>query len=237
MKRGRTALGLIVAALCACGGTAPAHAQTATAVPLWRPWRPVVSLGGGWLGSDGLGRVSAETRAATPGTTTPPASTLFRTDSRLGGAPRVDLGVIVPVTPRLGLEVAGTVARPTLRTEIQGDIENAPATTATERVAEYTLGGRATFELTRLAWAGRIRPFVAAGGAYLRQLHEDNVLVETGQVWSAGGGVRWWARGGRRRRPLGVALETGWSWRTGGIAFTDGARSMPWIGLRGFAGL
>lgn len=229
---------VLLAALCAAGGVTPAQGQSAGDRPLWRPWRPVVSVGGGWLGADALGDATAETRAVTPGTTSPLPSTLFRTVSHLGGAPRADVGIAVPLTPRLAIEVSGTVARPTLRTRIQGDVENAPATTASERVAEYTLGGRATFELTRWEWGGRLRPFVSAGGAYLRQLHEGNVLVETGQVWSAGGGLRWWwSRRGPRRRPLGVAFEAGWSGRTGGIVFADGTRSMPWASLRAFAGL
>jgi hypothetical protein len=220
----------------AAASVAPAQ-TTALGVPLWRPWRPVLTLGGGWLGPEALGKVAAETRAVAAGTTTPPAATLFRTESTLGGAPRFEYGVAVPLTPRLAVEIGGTLARPTLTTDVQGDLESAPATSATEQVDEYTVGGRATFELTRWEWARRFRPFVAAGGAYLRQLHEDAVLVETGQTWSAGGGVRWWAgRGAARRRPLGVAVETGWSWRTGGIAFADGARSMPWVSLRAFAG-
>lgn len=232
---------LPVAAALAAGlmlAAAPlASAQAAgPGVPRWRPWRPVLIAGGGWLGADALGRVVAETRGVATGTTTPPAATLFRTDSTLGGAPRFEAAVAVPVTARVAIEITGSLARPTLMTELQGDAEGAPATSATERIDEYTLGGRAVVELTRWEWAQRFRPFVVAGGAYLRQLHEENVLVETGQVWSAGGGVRWWAGRRGRRRPLGVSLETGWSWRTGGIAFAAGARAMPWASVRAFAG-
>lgn len=238
MIRSRGVRRLLLATSLGLAAVSPGWAQPASpSLPLWRPWRPVISLGGGWVGGDGLGAVAAETRAVAIGTTSPPSAVLFRTDSTLGGAPRLEAGVAVPVTPRLAIELGATVARPTLTTTIQGDIESAPATTATEQVDEYTLGARATFELTRWLWAGRFRPFVIAGGAYLRQLHEDNVLVETGQAWSAGGGVRWGRRGAARRRSLGLSLETGWSWRTGGIAFTDGSRSTPWASVRIFAGL
>jgi hypothetical protein len=230
---------LLVAAI-VLAAAAPGLAQPAGRAPLpaWRPWRPVISVGGGWIGADALGAVTAETRAATIGTSSPPPFPLFRTDSTLGGAPRVETAIGVPVTASLMVEVLGSVARPTLSTAISGDAEGARSATATESVDEYTVGARLTWDLRRWAWGGRARPFVAAGGAYLRQLHEDRVLVETGQVWSAGGGVRvWLRRGGPRLGPsVGAAGELGWSWRSGGIAFVDGTRSMPTAGLRAFVG-
>ena len=57
-----------------------------------------------------------------------------------------------------------------------------------------------------------LRPFVTAGGGYLRQLHEGLTVIEEGRVFYVGGGARYWifarARGvpqGRRsasRRPV-----------------------------------
>ncbi|MGE0814840.1 MAG: hypothetical protein AB7O28_04075 [Vicinamibacterales bacterium] len=228
-------LPIVVAVLMSPGA---AWAQGAgSAAPEWRPWRPVVSVGGGWAGADALGAAAAETRTATIATSTPPAFTLFRTDSRLGAAPRLDVAVAVPVTRALALEVGGTAARPTLSTSITGDAEAGAGATASERVDEYTLGVRVTYDLARWSWRRRLSPYVAAGGAYLRQLHEANVLLETGQVWTAGAGLRWWWRGGVGRRSVGVSAETGWSWRSGGITVAGGARSAPVAALRVFAGL
>jgi hypothetical protein len=213
--------------------TAPAAAQPA----LWRPWRPVISLGGGWTGAEALGTVRAETRATGLGTLTPSAFPLFTADSTLEGAPRAELAVAVPVTRSLLVEMLGTVARPTLSTAISRDAEGAPATTVTEDVGDYTVGARVLYEMPRLAFGGRARPYLLAGGAYLRQLHEDQVLVETGRAWTAGAGLRVWIAGARQGRSLGVTTELAWQWRTGGIAFTDGVRGVPSISLRLFAGL
>ncbi len=213
--------------------TAPAAAQPA----LWRPWHPVISLGGGWTGAEALGTVRAETRATGLGTLTPSAFPLFTADSTLEGSPRAELAVAVPVTRTLLVEVLGTVARPTLSTAISRDAEGAPATTVTEDVDDYTVGARVLYEVPRLAFGGRARPYLLAGGAYLRQLHEDQVLVETGQAWTAGAGLRVWLAGARQGRSLGVTTELAWQWRSGGIAFTDGVRAVPSIALRIFAGL
>lgn len=230
MRRLVTLGAVIVGALCL--------ADTAAAQPaLWRPWHPVVSVGGGWAGQEALGTVRAETRATGLGTLTPLAFPLFTTDSTLDAGPRAELAVAVPVTRTLLVEVLGTVARPTLSTAISRDAEGAPATTVTDNVDDYTIGARLLYEVPRIALGNRARPYLLAGGAYLRQLHEDRVLVETGRVWSAGAGLRVWFAGARRGRSLGVTTEVAWQWRTGGIAFTDGARGVPSLSLRVFAGL
>lgn len=228
----------VAACLAATAGTAVAQPSPARS-PAWRPWHPVISLGGGWVGADALGSVTAGSRAAGLGTLTPPAFTLFQTESTLDGAPRADAAIAVPVTQTLAVEIAGSIARPTLTTSISRDAEGAPATSASERIDEYTVGARVLYDLPRWTFGRRFRPFVAAGGAYLRQLHDEQVLVETGQVWSAGAGLRVWLRGpGPRRGPsIGLTAETGWSWRTGGIAFTDGARGVPTASVRAFVGL
>lgn len=216
-----------------------AQAQAQATPPQWRPWRPLVTVGATWVGADGLGSPTASARAAAVGTSTPSSFTLFRTDSDLGGAPRADLGIGLAVTPAVAIELVGTTARPTLETRISSDVEGAANSSATEAVEEYTIGARVSYELRRWRWDGRTRPFVSAGGAYLRQLHQDRVLVETGQMWTTGVGLRLFLRGAgpRRTRPLGVTAELGWAWRRGGIAFVDGARSMPTAQVRLFAAL
>lgn len=213
-------------------------ADTAAAQPApWRPWHPVVSVGGAWTGQEALGALRAETRATGLGTLTPAALPLFVTESTLEGGLRAELAVAVPVTRTLLVEVLGTAAGPTLSTAISRDAEAAPATTVTDAVDDYTLGARVLYDLPRLSIRHRARPYLLAGGAYLRQLYQDQVLVETGQVWTAGAGMRLWLVGARRGRSLGVTTELAWQWRTGGITFTDGARGVPSLSLRLFAGL
>ena len=235
MRRGAALLVVIAAVLAAAPS---ASAQPAGGGPaLWRPWHPVISVGGGWVGRESLGTVRAETRATGLGTLTPSAFPLFTTKSTFEAGPRAELALAVPVTRTLLLEILGTVARPTLSTAISRDAEGAPATTVTEDVDDYAVGGRLLYDVPRLAIGGRARPYLLAGGAYRRQLHEDRVLVEAGQEWTAGAGLRLWLAGARQGRSLGVTTELAWQWRTGGIAFVDGTRGVPSLALRLFAGL
>ena len=235
MRRG-VAIVVVVAAVLVAADLAAA--QPARGGPaLWRPWHPVLSVGGGWVGRESLGTVRAETRATGLGTLTPSAFPLFTTNSTFEAGPRAELALAVPVTRTLLLEILGTVARPTLSTAISRDAEGAPATTVTEDVDDYAVGGRLLYDVPRLAIGGRARPYLLAGGAYRRQLHEDRVLVEAGQEWTAGAGLRLWLAGARQGRSLGVTTELAWQWRTGGIAFVDGTRGVPSLALRLFAGL
>lgn len=213
-------------------------AQTGGEGTAWRPWRPVIGLGAGWTGADDLGRVTAAQRAAAIGTTTPAPYPVFAVDSTLGGASRAELALGVPVTSTLLVEVIGTLARPTLTSAISADVEGAPDIEVTETVDEYTVGARLVYDVAGLTMAGRVTPFVAAGGAYLRQLHADQVLVETGQMWSGSVGARLWLRPARsgRRGTVGATVEGGWIVRSGGIHFVDGTRSMPTVSVRLFAG-
>lgn len=232
----RTGLVCVVWACVWHAGAGAALAQSASPAR-WRPWHPVVSIGGGWVGSESLGTVTAETRATGVGTPTPSPFPLFETTSTLDPAPRAELALAVPVTRTLALELVGTLARPTLTTAISRDAEAAPAATASEQIDEYTVGARVLYDLPRWSIGGRARPYLTAGGAYLRQLHEDQVLVETGRMWTAGAGLRLWLLGVRQGRSLGVTTEVGWAWRTGAITFTDGARGVPTASIRLFAGL
>lgn len=192
-----------------------------------RPWRPVIGVGGAWLGAQDLGRVTAQTRRAAVGVTAPQLFTLFTTETNLGGAPAAALSVTVPITRQWAVVVRGGAARPTLTTTITGDAEGAPATEATEQTADYTVEASVAYQLPRLG--GRhARAYLLAGGGYLRQLHEANVLVETGHSWHTGAGLRWWLRGGDgRARALGLTGELRWVWQSGGIAYTTATRSIP----------
>lgn len=210
-------------------------APSASAAPALRPWRPVLALGGGWLGAQSLGGVEAVTRGAVVGSTAP-AFRLFTTESTLRASPFGEVTLTLPLTRVLAVSVRGAAGRPTLSTAISGDAEGAPAATATEAIADYTVDVALAYQLPR--WGGRrARPYVTAGGGYLRQLHEDNALVETGRTWHGGAGLRWWLRGGGAgTRPVGLTGELRWVWRRDAIAFVSGARSAPAAAVSLFAG-
>jgi len=228
----RWAARLAVAALVAC---APGIARAQSA-PALRPWRPVFELAAGWNGANNLGRVDATIRGPLVGAATAPGFRLFTTESELGAAPAALVGVVLPVSRHWAVAVRGAAARPTLTTRISNDAEGAPTVEATEEVSDYTVDLSVLYQLPRLG-GRRVRPYLVAGGGYLRQLHEDNALVETGRTWHGGGGVRWWLRGGdQAARAVGVMGDLRWVWRSGGIAFTDGARAMPAAALGLFVG-
>jgi len=214
----------------------PAQAQP-SGPPSWRPWRPIVAVGGTLSGAESLGVRTIEARAVAVGTATPPAFTLFRAESTLGHRVGGDLAIALPVTPTLAVEARGTVARPTLTTRLSGDSEGATGDASTERVTDVEIGGRVSWLVPAGPWPRRLRPFVAAGGAYVRQLHQDRILVETGSAWRADLGTHVWLRGGHRHGlALGLTAEMGWHRRTGGITFDDGVRSAPAAAVRMFAG-
>lgn len=204
--------------------------------PALRRWRPVVGLSGTWLGAQELGRVEAVTRRASLGATSPAPAALFTTSSTLDGAAGGELTLTVPVSARWAVSVRGAAARPALTTAVSADAEGAPNAEATEQVSDYVVDAAVLYQLPRLGGA-RARPYLTAGGGYLRQLHEDNALVETGRTWHGGAGLRWWLRGGDRgTRPIGLTGEVRWVWRTGGISFSDGARGAPAAAVGVFVG-
>jgi hypothetical protein len=214
---------------------APSVAR-AQAGPALRPWRPVVEMAVGWSGTSDLGRVDATTRGTSVGTATAPAFRLFTTASELGAAPTAAVSVALPVSRQWAVAVRGAAARPTLTTRISADAEGAPTVEATEEVSDYTVDVSVLYQLLRVG-GRRARPYLVAGGGYLRQLHEDNALVVTGRTWHGGAGLRWWLRGGdQATRAVGLTGEVRWVWRSGGIAFEDGARTMPAAALGLFVG-
>ena len=195
--------------------------------PALRPWHPVLSVGAAWTGAQDLGRITAEMRRAAVGVTAPSPFALFTTETTLGSAIGGEFAVAVPVTAHWAVAVRGAAARPTLTTVISADAEGAPNTEASEQISDYAVDGSLIYQLPRLG-GRRARAYVLAGGGYVRQLHEDNVLVETGSSWHGGAGLRWWLRGADDgARALGLTSEARWVWRSGGIAFIDGTRSAP----------
>lgn len=228
-------LGVLVLAIAWASGEAAAQG---TSSPSLQPGRLIVSVGGGWTGAEALGGSGGVIRAPAVGSATPPPFVLFRTESELGAAPAAELALGVGVTRAWAIEVRGTTARPTLTTTITGDTEASGTFTATDRVSEYVVDASAIYHLGRPRLGSRTRLYVLGGGGYLRQLHADEVLAETGATWHVGVGARLWVRGGDgRRRDLGLTGDLRWAWRKNGITLEDSVRSVPTASLRVFVRL
>jgi hypothetical protein len=152
---------------------------------------PTVEFGIGalWLGGTPLGERDA--------TLTPnqiPATgrfVLFRTSTSLEPVVGLEARLGYRFSQLVGMEASLAVSRPQLRTAITGDVEAPDRTTFTldGSMTQYFIEGSAVIHLRRLRFAGgRGMPFASGGVGYLRQLHRDNVLVETGRLYHAGGG-------------------------------------------------
>lgn len=168
-------------------GAGSALAQTADERPAHRI---EATVGGLWLGGASLGSSTAEIRANRTGTPAP--FTLFTTESRFGSTPGLETRVGYGLTKTIAVELGLIFGRPELRTRVDDDVENAPGLTVAEPVEQYFVDGSLLMLLDRFALGGRTVPFVSGGAGYLRQLHEGQTLVETGQVYHLGGGVKHW---------------------------------------------
>jgi hypothetical protein len=147
---------------------------------------------------------------------------LFTSETTLRPAAGVVGHLAGYVTPRLALEAGVRITRPVLRIDLTADAESAADQAAEERITQYVFDGSVVWHLTG---PGRTVPFVAAGGGYLRDLHAQSELVETGSEIHATAGVKWWFSA--RPRRLGIRGEAGVSLRDGGFDFRQGRRAVP----------
>ena len=208
---------LLLASICVAG---PAYAQAVDDIPVRRV---EVTVSGGWFGGAQLGAADADLRAnASP----PRPLTLFSTDTRMAGTPSLEAGVGWAFSRRWGVEGGVVISRPDLRSSITADSEGAPAITVVERVDQYVIGGRLIVMLNEIGLGARTIPFASAGAAYLRQLHEGGTLIEEGQVYEFGGGLKHWllARNGGVLRGAGIRIDARLYLLTDGITFDDGPR-------------
>ena len=185
-----------------------------------------------------LGAVRAETRQTALGTTDPPPFALFDTSSQLDAAAALEGTVTIAVTPGWAVEVRGSAAQPDPHHDdhrrrrgqrhLHRRTRTSRSTSSTPRCSTTRAGA---------PLGSRTRLYLLAGGGYLRQLHEDNVLVETGATGHAGGGARVWLAGGHGSGiEAGLTGDVRWTFRSDGIAFEDGVRSLPAVSLRAFVG-
>ena len=187
------------------------------------PGRWELSGGGVLVAGYGLGESVAE---LTPNSGSAPSFDQFTTDNRVRQAFGVQARIGFIVTPALVVEGGFRFTRPVYQVRVSGDAEGAPDTTVEEKLSQYVFDGSVVWHVTRAAFAGqRAVPFLFGGAGYLRELHEEDALVEEGLEYHAGGGIKWWF--GQGRRGLGVRGEVGISIRDGGFDFKDSLRVVP----------
>jgi hypothetical protein len=210
--------GLIIAVWLAC--SPPAFAQ-AYGDP--GPRRGSWEVGGGavFVGGYDLGERSADLTRNTGGPAGP--FQLFDSDTRVTGVPGLQARLGFYVTDNLSIEGGFRFARPVLEIRLSDDAEEARDQTAEETLSQYVVDAAAVWHFGR----GRSVPFLIAGGGYVRELHEGDELVETGTMFHAGAGFKYWFGATGR---VGLRAEGGVSFRDGGFDFDDGIRIVPTAG-------
>jgi hypothetical protein len=222
LTRARRAV--VFAAVIVAGACAPALAQSPAArLPPAGAWE--VSGGGVFVGGYELGERVAELTPNSGGS----AFDLFATASRVRQAFGVQARIGFVLTPAVVIEGGMRFTRPVYSVRVTADAESAAETTVEETLSQYVFDGSVVLHLARAAFGGgRGVPFLFGGAGYLRELHEEDALVEEGLEYHAGGGLKWWFGQGRRR--IGLRGEAGISIRDGGFDFDEGQRVVPTAG-------
>lgn len=204
---------LIVIACLACLTSTAADAQ----IRARESGRIEVAGGGGWFGGGVLGSSDANLRA---NSATSSPYRLFATDTQFGAAPVLEALVSVALSRRFAVEGRLGYSRPELRTTISSDAEQGNAITAVEQMDQYMVDASVVVTLGR-AGVGNLAPFVAAGGGYLRQVHETQTLIDDGHSYHVGGGIkrRLFTHDRRLVKSAGVRGDVRVYWLSGGTAF------------------
>ena len=190
----------------------------------WAADAQTFEIGGSvaWTAGYDAGDLSAfETLNSSTGA---PPLTLFTTSSKMRPAAGAEARVGVNLSSKVAIEGRFRISRPTLETHVADDYENADPVTAEETVTSYLVGGSLLYHFG----SGAFVPFVAGGGSYLRELHEDNAVVLTGAEIHAGGGLKYWLGKGEHR--FGLRIDAQASSRSKSIGFEDKRRLLPVFG-------
>jgi hypothetical protein len=190
-----------------------------------------VAVGGGLIGGAGAGSSDANLRA---NDRTERPYLLFTTDSRFDRTREIHLRASRPLTGRWSIDGGVAISHPDLRADIGADIEGAPATAVTETIDQYFFDAGVIVALHEFR-LGRLSPFVTAGAGYLRQLHEGQTVVEHGQLFQAGAGVRYplLTRASGVVRTLGLRGDVRSYVMRGGVSVEN--RPRPHIAISGSA--
>jgi hypothetical protein len=213
-----------------------AESASAQDAPALAPHRFILSAGAIAGGGYAVGDQTAELRRNAGGNPAP--FTLFRAESSFEGTTGFDARVDFALARSVAVEVGATYSTPLLGVTVSGDSESDPAVQLAEEIAQYSVDVSGVWHLAWPSLGRRARPYVILGGGYLRQLHEDRLVADTGGLLHAGGGVWLWFTGeSATRRAIGLRAEARLVRRSGGIEFEDRSRNYPAFSILGFLGL
>jgi hypothetical protein len=186
-----------------CSWLIPAVGIILALIPTPAFAQPRVEVSGGFRG---VAPVRFDAAAATETTFGGGALTVFETRSRLGASAGAVVRVGVRLSSSWWLESGLAVGGIELETQVIRDRDTA-ATTIRESLTQYAVEGTV---LRRIEGGrtGRVEPFLAAGGGFIRQLHDGRTFAEGGWSAHAGGGLHvLFARPPASSRSTGVRLD------------------------------
>jgi hypothetical protein len=192
-----------------------------------------------FVGAFGLGGVDFGSSAAllTANQPSSPDFVLFKSATSVGVGFGLDARLAFNLTRTFAVEAGLVWSRSTVSSRITSDAEDVPAVTLTQSLDTYFVDVSGVVHLNALTFAGgRGLPFVAAGAGYLRQLDDNALLVDTGQVYHAGGGVKFLLRQRRRGfiRGVGLRADARVYVRTAGLELVkDTTRRATWAASAG----
>ena len=193
---------------------------------------PRFTVGAGitWSGGYAIGDASGVYRTNASGTT-PPPFTLFSTASDIAHVTGFDTRVGYAPWPSISIEGGASINFPHVTVAVTNDVESSPQTLEGERLQQYLFDAGVVWRLPMAPPLG-LMPFVTAGGGYLRQLHEERTLVETGQIYYVGGGARYWVRRPALSGPaMALNALVRANIRNSGIDFENKSRVFPVFAL------
>lgn len=210
----------LVAAACGLSLLVARPAQAQGYIGRDVPNRGSVEVSGGvaWHQGFDFGSASADL-TRNPGTGSG-AYTLFTAGTSVEAAVGVQARVGVFLSRALSVEGGVRSSKPTLSATLSNDAEQADDTVASETLARYVFDGSLLYHFG----SGKAMPFVIVGGGYLRELHDGYGVVETGNEFHAGAGLKYWLTSGKQR--FGLRVEAGAMSRSGGVDFEEKRRTM-----------
>jgi len=211
----------VVAAAMACG-----VALVAPAAASAQPRLDITISGARW---EGYGLDAGRASITGPQTPTGSPVTLFDTDAAIRPGPGAELRLGWRVFRGIYAEATGGLGVNAIEARVSGDIEQAPPITVSSTLTQITIEGGALIEVATLPlFAGNLVPFVDGGGGYLRQVHEERVLIETGRTLYVGAGVKWRSAAVKPRglvQRLVVRADARFVSRTAGVDVVDERRN------------
>ncbi|MFB3853120.1 MAG: hypothetical protein ACE148_04770 [Vicinamibacterales bacterium] len=159
---------------------------------------------------------------------------LFDSEGRRLAAPAASAGLGFYLTRSLAVEGRFAYSRPDVRVSIRNDAEKNDRLTLTgNQLSQYTVYVALVCYLRRFAFSrDRVIPFVHAGGGYLRELHDGNLAIDTGQTYFGGGGVHYYLTTRRRGLVTGMAVraDVRLCFQQEGYSFDGSGRAFPAAG-------